>query len=46
MCDECAEFDKTIAKYRRINREAFDPLTTERIERAITEMEARKVALH
>jgi CRP/FNR family cyclic AMP-dependent transcriptional regulator len=32
-------------KYRRINRQAFDPLTTQRIDHAITEMEQRKAAL-
>ena len=46
MCDECVDLDKTISRYRDINRNGFDPLTTERINKAIEEMEQRKLTLH
>ena len=46
MCEKCVEIDKTIERYRRIQRSVTDPSTIAAAEQLITECEADKVALH
>lgn len=46
MCDKCLDIDKAISKFREVIRQGFDPLTTNRVNDAIAEMEQRKIMLH
>ena len=46
MCDECAQLDKVISQHLRMLRQGFDPLTIERINEAVVDMERQKAALH
>jgi hypothetical protein len=46
MCDRCNDLDLQIQKYRRFIAQPIDPLTTERLNAAVAEMEAAKAGLH
>jgi hypothetical protein len=46
MCDECVEIDKKIRYYKKFIDPSLDPVTMERIETAIKELEKHKKALH
>jgi hypothetical protein len=45
MCNECIELDKVISQHLRMLRQGFDPLTIERINEAVADMERQKAAL-
>jgi hypothetical protein len=46
MCDKCDELDKKIEHYRRIRLSIGDPVTIERIEALIADLQAQKATLH
>ncbi len=46
MCNECDELEATIQHYRRFVTQGFDPLTVERINAFIKELERRKKDFH
>jgi hypothetical protein len=46
MCEQCAEIDKTIERYRRILLAIGDQLTIDRTKEMMADLEARKAALH
>jgi hypothetical protein len=46
MCEKCVEIDKTIERYRRIQRTIADQVTIDRTKELIAELVAQKAALH
>jgi len=46
MCNECAELDEKIARYRQIVERVLDTHFSEGVARLIAEVEAQKAALH
>jgi hypothetical protein len=46
MCEKCAEIEKTIAWYRKIQRSINDQKTIDGAEKLIAELEVKKLALH
>ena len=46
MCEKCAEIDKTIEWYRKIQRSIADQKTIDGAEKLIANLEAKKAALH
>ncbi|MBN8987403.1 MAG: hypothetical protein J0H42_04105 [Rhizobiales bacterium] len=46
MCEKCDEIDKTIERYRQIQRRVLDQQLIEGTEKLIAELEADKAALH
>jgi hypothetical protein len=46
MCQECIKIDKRIAHYAELGHRVLDPETVRGIERLISELVARKKALH
>jgi TATA-binding protein-associated factor Taf7 len=46
MCEKCEQLSATIQRYRRLVAQALDPLTTERINALIQELEKRKKEMH
>ena len=46
MCEKCVEIDKTIERYRQIERSIMDQLTVDRTKELIADLEAQKAALH
>ena len=46
MCEKCDEIDKTIERYRRIQRSILDQALIDGAQKLIDEMEADKAALH
>jgi hypothetical protein len=46
MCEQCVELDKKIEHYRGLIARIADPLTNERVEKLIEEMQTQKSALH
>ncbi len=46
MCDQCDELDKKIEHCRRIRLSIGDPVTIERIEALIADLQAQKATLH
>jgi cell division protein ZapA (FtsZ GTPase activity inhibitor) len=46
MCDECQNLQKKISHYRGFLKQQFDALSTERIQKAIKELEQQKEAMH
>jgi hypothetical protein len=46
MCDKCIEIDKTIDRYRKIQRSIGDQVTVDRPKELIADLEAQKAALH
>jgi len=45
MCEKCQELETTIQRYRRILTTGLDPLTIQRINTLIDELEQRKEAI-
>ena len=46
MCEKCQQLKTDIERYRRIVSWGLDPLTTERLNALIHELEQRKAAIH
>lgn len=46
MCETCDDIDKTIERYRQIQRTILDQVTVDRAKQLIAELQARKAALH
>jgi hypothetical protein len=46
MCEKCDEIDKTIERYRAIQRTILDQVTVDRAKEIVAELEAQKAALH
>jgi hypothetical protein len=46
MCEKCDEIDKTIERYRRIQRTILDQQLIDGAQELIDEMESDKAALH
>jgi hypothetical protein len=46
MCEQCQTLQKQILHYRQFLKQRFDPLTEERIQAMIAELELRKEAMH
>jgi ABC-type polar amino acid transport system ATPase subunit len=46
MCVECQNLQNKIMRYREMIRRALDPLTTERVNALIKELEQRKETMH
>jgi hypothetical protein len=46
MCEQCQNLQKQIIHYRQFLKQRFDPLTEERIEAMIAELEQRIEAMH
>jgi hypothetical protein len=46
LCEKCAEIEKTIAWYRKIQRSINDQKTIDGAEKLIAELEVKKLALH
>ena len=46
MCEECKQLEKNIDRFRRLQSQYFDSLTTKNIKWAIEELEQQKAALH
>jgi hypothetical protein len=46
MCDECLKLETQIRHCKKIVAQYFDPLTTERINALILELQQRKDAMH
>jgi hypothetical protein len=46
MCEQCDHIDETIARYRRLKEQANDKQVGEAADRLVSELEAKKAALH
>jgi hypothetical protein len=46
MCQECIKIDQKIAHYTELGHRVLDPETVRGIERLVSELMARKEALH
>jgi hypothetical protein len=46
MCDKCQQLESDIKRYRRLVAMGLDPLTIERVNELIRELEQRKEAMH
>ena len=46
MCDKCQHLETNIQRYRRLVAMTLDPLTIERVNELIRELEQRKEAMH
>jgi hypothetical protein len=46
MCEKCVEIDKVIERYRRIQRSIGDQVTVDRTKELISDLQAKKAALH
>jgi hypothetical protein len=46
MCEECADIDRTIERYQRIQCSISDQLTVDRAKVVVVELEKKKVELH
>jgi hypothetical protein len=46
MCEKCDEIDQKIERYRQVQRTILDQVTVDRAKEMVTELQARKVALH
>jgi hypothetical protein len=46
MCDKCVEIDRTIERYRRIERTINDDLTIASVKKLIADLEAQKASFH
>ena len=46
MCEKCAEIDRTIERFQRIQRSISDDLTIDRAKGVIVELEKKKAELH
>jgi hypothetical protein len=46
MCEKCNEIDKTIERYRNVQRTILDQVTVDRAKELISDLQAQKAALH
>jgi hypothetical protein len=46
MCDKCQQLETNIQRYRGLVAMCLDPLTIERVNELIRELEQRKEAMH
>jgi hypothetical protein len=46
MCDECDKLQANIERYQKIVAQGLDPLTIERINALILQLQQRKDTLH
>jgi hypothetical protein len=46
MCEKCDEIDRTIERYRQIQRSILDQVTVDRTKELIAELQARKAEFH
>jgi hypothetical protein len=46
MCEKCDEIDKTIQRYRNIQRTILDQVTIDRVKELISDLQAQKATLH
>jgi TATA-binding protein-associated factor Taf7 len=46
MCDECDRLEAKIQHYRQFVKQGLDPLTVERINTFVKELEQRKENMH
>ena len=46
MCEKCDEIDKTILRYRNIQRRVLDPMLVDGAQKLIEELMARKGEYH
>jgi hypothetical protein len=46
MCEKCAEIDKTIARYRRIQLSIADQITVDKTKELIAGLVVEKASLH
>jgi hypothetical protein len=46
MCEKCIEIDRTIERYRNLQRTILDQVTVARAKELIAELQAEKAALH
>jgi hypothetical protein len=46
MCEKCNEIDKTIERYRNLQRTILDQVTVDRAKELILDLQAQKAALH
>jgi hypothetical protein len=46
MCDKCQQLETDIQRYRKFVAQGLDPLTVERINELIQELQQRKEAMH
>jgi hypothetical protein len=46
MCEKCADIDRTIQRYERIQRSISDQLTVDRAKELVVELEKKKAQLH
>jgi hypothetical protein len=46
MCEKCAEIDKAIERYRKIQRSIGDQVTVDRTKELIADLQVQKAALH
>jgi hypothetical protein len=46
MCDQCDKLQEKISHYRVFLTKGFDPLTHQRIEALIADLERRKETIH
>jgi hypothetical protein len=46
MCDKCQQLESKIQRYGKFVTQGLDPLTIERINRLIQQLEQEKQAMH
>jgi len=46
MCEKCELLDQRIQQFRRFLAQQIDPLTAERLNTGVREMQAEKAGLH
>ncbi len=46
MCEQCEQLETAIRRYRKFVAQGLDPLTIERINELIRELEQRRQILH
>ena len=46
MCEKCAVIDRTIERYRHVQRTILDQVTVDRVKEPIAELQAEKAGLH
>jgi hypothetical protein len=46
MCEQCVEIDRTIERYRQVQRSISNELTIDRAKEVIVELELKKSEIH
>jgi hypothetical protein len=46
MCEKCNEIDRTIERYRSLQRTILDEVTVDRAKEMIAELQERKAGMH